>query len=296
MLSYGGGEEQWRVYVDSPTPFEFDIFVAFPESTEPVPAIVALNFKGNHTVTWLPSVEIDEDTQAGERGLEADDWSVEETKKAGFALVTAHYQAIEPDDADATEGIRKAYGADHSWGAVSAWAWGLSRILDALILDARIDSSFVGVTGHSRLGKAALLAAAFDERFAFCAPVQSGCGGAAPSRGIIGESVTQITERFPHWFTPEFAAYGNRTAELPVDQHELLAMLAPRPLLIANAEDDLWANPEGQLEALDEAGELYRFLGAAEGTAIFSRPGKHHMGRSDWDAVREFALKALGPS
>lgn len=292
-LSSEGGEEQWRVYVESPTSFEFDIFVAFPESAEPVPALVALNFRGNHSVTSQPLAKIDEDARSGKRGLEADDWSIEETKRAGFALVTAYYQSIEPDDPNATEGIRKVYGPEFSWGAVAAWAWGLSRIFDALVQDPRIDATAVGVTGHSRLGKAALLAAAFDERFAFCAPVQSGCGGAAPSRGTTGESVTQITEQFPHWFAAEFATYGVRIQELPIDQHELMAMLAPRPLLVANAEDDLWANPEGQLEALDEAGELYRFFGVYEGTATYSRPGGHHMGRPDWDAVREFARKAL---
>jgi len=291
-----GTLERWEVRIASESgPKVLRLLIALPDSGAPVPAIVALNFHGNHTVIqdasiplpvhWVMESSFSDGNLAAEkgRGGEALDWSVEDALKSGFALVTACYCEIEPDDPNQT-----------SEGAISTWAWGLSRIMDVLLEDARFDSNRIGVTGHSRLGKTALLAAAFDERFAFCAPVQSGCGGAAPSRGVVGESVEQITNRFPHWFSPEFASFAGCENDLPFDQHELLAMVAPRPLLVANASGDLWANPEGQAEALRQAERVYTFLGASDRTFEFLRPGGHQMGREDWDTVRRFAQGTLG--
>jgi hypothetical protein len=167
----------------------------------------------------------------------------------------------------------------------------------------------LAVVGHSRLGKAALVAGAYDERFAVVCSHQAGCGGSAPSRGKVGESVKQINDRFPHWFNTVFKTFNDHTDRLPIDQHELAALVAPRALLFTNATEDTWANPVGQFEVLKAAHPVYQFLGAgglasenrpetgtlsagALGYAI--RPGKHSMTRQDWGFFLEFADKHMG--
>jgi len=107
-----------------------------------------------------------------------------------------------------------------------------------------------------------LLAAAFDERFALAIPLQAGCGGTAPSRGKVGESVKVINDHFPHWFNAEFKRFNDQPEKLPFDQHCLIALCAPRPVLLANATEDTWANPEGQFQMLQAADSVYRILGA----------------------------------
>src|SRR5439155_23363292 len=152
----------------------------------------------------------------------------------------------------------------------------------------------IAVVGHSRNGKAALVAAAFDERIALAIPLQAGCGGTSPSRGKIGESVQRINTSFPHWFNGQFKKFNEQPDRLPFDQHCLIALCAPRPVLLPNAEEDLWANPGGQLELAKAAAPVYKLLGA-EGIApdakpemsklidsrvgYFIRPGKHAMAR-----------------
>src|SRR5262249_47270523 len=193
-------------------------------------------------------------------------------------------------------------------GTIAAWAWGVQRLVDYLVTDPDIDAKRIAVVGHSRLGKTALLAAAFDERIALAIPHQAGCGGTAPSRGTVGESVERINTSFPHWFNANFKKFNGRPERLPFDQHCLAALCAPRPVLFTNAVEDTWANPAGQFEVLKAADPVYRFLGV-DGLAAkempppgqlvnsrlgyYIRAGKHSMTRDDWKVFLEFADKWL---
>jgi hypothetical protein len=176
--------------------------------------------------------------------------------------------------------------------------------MDYVVTDRDIDSAHVAAVGHSRNGKTALLAAAFDERFALAIPHQAGCGGTAPSRGKVGESVKQINDRFPHWFNAKFKDYNEDTDRLPMDQNCLVALMAPRPVLLSNAEEDTWANPEGQFEVLRAAAPVYKLLRAGDqdlgkrpptGTLVkgklgyYVRPGKHSMTAGDWGIFMDYA-------
>ena len=177
-------------------------------------------------------------------------------------------------------------------------------MVDYLVTYPEIDRNKIAVVGHSRLGKAALLAGAFDERFALTIGHQAGCGGSAPSRGKIGEQVRQINDRFPHWFDGEFKKFNEQVDKLPFDQNSLMAMAAPRPLLLTNGTLDTWANPAGQFDMLKGADGVYKLLGVkglgdesmpppgtlvGDRLAYHIRPGKHAMLPEDWDVFLSFA-------
>ncbi len=198
--------------------------------------------------------------------------------------------------------------APDDWGPIAAWAWGMQRVMDYLARDRDIDRKRIALVGHSRLGKAALLAGAFDDRAALVIPLQAGCGGTAPSRGRTGESVKQINTRFPEWFCGVFKQFNDQPERLPFDQNCLIALCAPRPVLLGAAVEDTWANPSGAFEMLQAASGAYLLTGA-EGLAAptmpgtnqvidsnlgyFIRPGKHSMTRGDWEVFLDFADKHL---
>lgn len=295
---------------------------------KPAPVFVGLNFAGNHTVlkdpnvrlptAWMPDrqpgVRQNRATDAG-RGAQVDVWAVEPSIDRGYAVATCYNGDIEPDRPDAPDGIRAYYrqhgltkAGPHEWGTIAAWAWGLSRAVDYLRTDKDIDENRVAVVGHSRLGKAAIVAAAFDDRIALAVPLQAGCGGTSPSRGKVGESVKQINDRFPHWFDGTFKEFNSRPERLPFDQNCLVALVAPRPVLFSNATEDTWANPEGQFQVLKAADPVYRLLGAggldaermpetgrlvASRLGYYIRSGKHSMTKSDWKIFLDFADKNL---
>lgn len=299
------------------------------QRTQPAAVFVGINFCGNHTVvkdpaiplptTWIykscPGCENEKATDAG-RGGQVDVWNAEQTIDRGYALATFYNGDLDPDVPDFTNGVHPFYlkpgqtapTAD-DWGAIAAWAWGAHRVVDYLYTNQNIDTERIALVGHSRLGKATLLAGALDERIKLIIPLQAGCGGTAPSRGKIGESVKQINDRFPHWFDDEFTQFNEHPDRLPFDQNCLVALCAPRPVLFANAVEDTWANPDGQFEVLKAAAPVYRFLKAGDlGTdrppeigklldsqlGYFIRGGKHSMNKEDWLAFLAFADKHFG--
>jgi hypothetical protein len=173
-----------------------------------------------------------------------------------------------------------------------------------LVTDRALDAGRIAAVGHSRNGKTALLAAAFDDRIGMAFPHQAGCGGSAPSRGKIGESVKVINDHFPHWFNARFKEFNDAPERLPFDQNCLLALCAPRPVLFSAAEEDQWSNPAGQFEVLQAADPVYRLLGT-EGLEVkqapplrqlvnsplgyYLREGKHSMTADDWRVFLQFA-------
>jgi hypothetical protein len=295
----------------------------------PVPVFLGINFCGNHALhsdesiaiptQWIYSscegVENNHATAAG-RGTQFDTWAMDDTIDAGYALATFWSGDIDPDQPDFTDGVHPHYLKDgqtklgpQDWGTIAAWAWGVSRAVDYLVTDNEIDNNRIAVVGHSRLGKTTLLAAALDDRIALAIPHQAGCGGTAPSRGTVGESVERINTAFPHWFNDTFPLFNKQVERLPFDQHCLAALVAPRPVLMSNAIEDTWANPNGQFEMLVAADPVYRLLGVdgigsrtppATGELLNSRlgyyirDGKHSMTRDDWRVFRAFADKHLG--
>jgi hypothetical protein len=329
----GGKATLKEVTIDLGTPDAPKIhLLLFVPSARPRPAAVflGLNFMGNHSVVddpkialpevWMPErgpgVKANRATDAG-RGTQADVWAVDEVIGRGYALATFYCGDVAPDHPGLADGVFPHFlkpgqtkPGPHDWGAVAAWAWGLSRAVDYLVTDRDIDPGRIACVGHSRLGKAAIVAAAFDERIALVIPHQAGCGGTAPSRGKVGESVTRINTSFPHWFDTEFKSFNDQPERLPFDQHCLVALVAPRPVLFTNATLDTWANPEGQFQVLQAAEPVYKLLGAGglgaramppDNTLVDStlgyhiRPGKHSMGREDWAVFLRFADLHLAP-
>lgn len=246
-----------RIYLDADQAHWFDVLIHLPkDAAGPVPMFVGLNFKGNDATL---------DERADFR------WPYELVLKAGMGVATAWRDSIEPDGKDSKlaeaegvcrdGGVRSWYNKDGDWGAISAWAWGLSRIVDYLETDEAYDTDRLAVIGHSRLGKTALWAGANDLRFDMVISNDSGCCGAAISRRKFGETFAVIDTSFPHWFTREFDKYKGREETFPADQHWLIALAAPRPVYVASATEDLWADPKGEWLAAKAAGPVYALFG-----------------------------------
>ena len=245
-----------RIYLDAGNQHWFDVLLHLPADAEgPVPVFAGLNFKGNDATL---------DERADFR------WPYEMVIDAGMGVATAWRDAIEPDGKDSwirdedvcrDGGVRSWYNEGGDWGAISAWAWGLSRIMDYLETDPEVDPSKVAVIGHSRLGKAALWAGANDTRFAAVISNDSGCCGAALSRRVFGENFSIIYNAFPHWFTKKFSVYAGNEHLFPADQHWLASLAAPRPLYIASATEDLWADPKGEWLAAWHTSPVYALFG-----------------------------------
>ena len=296
-----------------------DLLLHTPADADgPVPAFLGLNFQGNYTVDDDPAIRVTEswvrnrggieDNKADPklRGTASSRWPLAEIVGAGYGVATIYYGDIDPDFDDGFRNGVHALFPEHQDGdfsSIGAWAWGLSRALDYLETDPHVDGSQVAVIGHSRLGKTSLWAGATDERFALVISNDSGCGGAALSRRRIGETVARINTSFPHWFNDAFLGYNNNEAELPVDQHMLLALVAPRPLYVASATEDLWADPRGEFLSLLEAGPVFELLGrgaleireppppgkpAMADVGYHIREGEHDLTLEDWRHYIEF--------
>jgi hypothetical protein len=323
--------EQVRLRFGQRSTPRVDVLIYRPAAPDgAVPAFLGLNFLGNHSIHADPGILLSDQWMPDEpeRGIEdhratersrasaATRWPVETIVERGYALVTAYCGDLDPDYDDGFQnGVHPLFYREgqsrpdpDQWGAIGAWAWGLCRILDFLESYQAIDHRRVAVLGHSRLGKTALWAAAQDERFALAVSNNSGCCGAALSRRRLGETVEAITTQFPHWFAQNLERYAGREDALPVDQHLLLALVAPRPLYVASAANDLWADPRGEFLAARAAEPVYRLLGAAgldadrmpevdqptgNVLAYHVRSGGHDLSRWDWLQYLAFADRHL---
>lgn len=293
-----------RIYLDADQAHWFDVLIHLPkDAAGPVPMFVGLNFKGNDATL---------DERADFR------WPYELVLKAGMGVATAWRDSIEPDGKDSKlaeaegvcrdGGVRSWYNKDGDWGAISAWAWGLSRIVDYLETDEAYDTDRLAVIGHSRLGKTALWAGANDLRFDMVISNDSGCCGAALSRRKFGETFEVIDTAFPHWFTREFDKYKGKEETFPADQHWLIALAAPRPVYVASATEDLWADPKGEWLAAKAAEPVYALFGmqglddgmpapdVSDGDGRIGyhiRTGKHNILAFDWQQYISFMNRHL---
>lgn len=282
---------------------EFEVIVFLPNGVRrPVGLFLLLNNRGPENTD--PT-----------RAHISEFWPAEQVIERGYGIAALQVNDLAPDDAETfTDGIIGLFEHDHddraadAWGALSAWGWGASRALDYFETDDRIDAERVAVIGHSRGGKAALWASAEDERFALTISNDSGCGGAALSRRRFGETLDVINNAFPHWFCRNFSSYNGAEDSLPVDQHQLIALVAPRPVCVASADEDLWADPRGEFQSLAHASPVYALWGndpvAADAMPALDqplrvaprsyhiRPGIHDLTAKDWgyytDAADQF--------
>lgn len=269
--------------------FSFPVRVVIPKKNRPVPAFVHINFRPDVPDKYQPTEEIVD---------------------AGYAVLSFCYTEVSSDDGDFTNGLAglvypEGRRAPDSCGKLGLWAWAAMRVLDyALTLDV-IDPKRISVTGHSRLGKTALLTGMLDERFYCAISNDSGCGGAAVARGNTGEPIRTIVERFPCWFCENYYKYSDNEDGMPFDQHFLVAANYPHRVYVASAQEDAWACPPNEFLSCMLAGEFYKkhggvgfpsegnmpecgapILGGDVGYHI--REGKHYQSREDWKYYIEF--------
>ena len=289
------------VYFDKEETQGLKLLLYVPVNTgAPAPVFLGANFFGNDSVE--------------QGGVKSYRWPFEYAVDHGYAVATFCYEDVDPDFDDGfRNGVIGYYGTEKrdgsSWGNIAAWAWGLSRALDYLETDPSVDASKVAVLGHSRLGKTALWAGATDPRFALVISNASGCGGAAISRRHYGETIRRICSTFPYWWCSNFYEYADNEQNLPFDQHELLALIAPRPLYIESCSEDLWADPYGEYLSLVEASKVYALYGLDGFTSTrmpevekpeihgplghHIRAGKHDITLYDWQQYITFADRFL---
>ena len=320
---------QIRIHVkDAGGEHFIDLLLYIPKNAKkPVPVFHGLNFCGNHSVVDDPAVFLpagwvrnssyptltvkDNKPREEHRGKMGFRWPVEKLLKSGYAFSTAHYGDIYPDkesEDSSADSIYKIFDKSSGFSqgpATIAWAWGNSRIIDCLQSQPEIDSSRIAVTGQSRLGRTAILTGALDERVALTLGNNPGCMGTAISRRRFGERIDLICKRFPFWFSPNLNKYFGKENELAVDQHNLVACIAPRLVYVASASEDYWGDPKGELMGLVEAEKVYRLFGAknmpsmenlevekpflGDAMGFHLRKGPHNMMPYDWENYIKFA-------
>ncbi len=338
--AFGGKATLKEVAVSVGQDEPIHLMIVVPNKREkPAPCFLGLNFSGNYALVADPLVQMPRgwimekyaasNNRAGEaaRGGQADTWAIEQSIDRGYAVATFFGGDVVSDKVELAQEQMKhfvppgmAADAPDAPATIMIWAWAFSRMLDYLASDQDIDARRIAIVGHSRNGKTALLAAALDERIAMVIPSQAGCGGTAPNRVAPElsapqangrpkvETVAVINKSFPHWFCGHFKPFGEAPEKLPFDQHELIALCAPRPVLISCAVEDAWSNPPGQFEMLKAADPVYKLvagdgLGAAQmpetgrlldsRLGYYIRPGTHSMTRDDWKVWLDYADKWL---
>jgi hypothetical protein len=306
---------------DKPDAPKMDLLLYLPAAAKkPVPVILGMSFSGIHTVANDPGVPLAEQwvrdvkqTAAEKtRGASITQWQVDKILAAGYGLATFYYGQAEPDFVGGMKyGIRPLFfkpgqtePAADEWGAIAAWGWASMRAMDYLEKDKDVDAKHVGLFGHSRLGKAAIWAAAQDTRFSFAISNESGEGGAAISRRNYGERTKDLNARFPHWFDGNFKRYSAREGEMPFDSHMLLSLIAPRGLYVASAEGDQWSDPKGEFLGAANASPVWQLFGkkgigtmempglhqpVGDNVRYHIRAGKHDVTEYDWEQYLKFA-------
>jgi hypothetical protein len=308
-----------------------DLLIYLPNDAKgPVPAFIGYNFGGNHTVSPDPAIRIPDSwsrpkkelgvvnnrAAAAGRGKTAR-WGIEMAISRGYAMATMYYGDVEPDHKAGWMSSLRSYHlkpgqtqpAPEEWGAIAAWSYGLSRAMDYFEKDRDINQKQVALMGHSRLGKTSLWGGASDQRFAIVISNNSGCGGAALSRRRFGETVKRINTSFPHWFNDNYNRYNDNEDACPVDQHMLISLIAPRPVYVASAEKDQWADPNGEFLSAKGAEPVYALYGL-KGLGVAKQPGldqpvgnhigyhyrtgKHDVTDYDWEQYLNFADRHFG--
>ena len=274
--------------------FSFPFYVSIPSKKGKHPFFVCINFRDSVPDRYIP---------------------VEEIIDNGFGVLSFCYNDVTMDNTDFTDGLAGILYEDgkrskHDAGKISMWAWAAHRVMDYAETLPSLNLNMAIVCGHSRLGKTALLAAATDERFKIGYSNDSGCCGAAISRGKVGENLDFICTNISQWFCENFYQYKNREYDQPFDQHYLAAAIAPRYVYIASAEEDTWADPVSEMMTCVAISEAYEKLGMAgfvyedrlpkvgdqfhEGSVGYHlRAGSHYFSREDWNGVIKFAKKHM---
>ena len=335
--AFGGKATLREVLVSIGQDEPVHLLVVIPnQRKKPVPVFLGLNFSGNYALVADPLVQMPQgwvlekyaggpNNRAGEvgRGKQIDAWALEQSIDRGYAVATFFMGDVVPDQVDLAREKLKRFlpagmlaDAPDAPATIMVWAWAFSRMVDYLVTVPELDPKRIAVVGHSRNGKTALLAAALDERIAMAIPSQAGCGGTAPSRVSAemaeiqangrpkAETVAVINKSFPYWFAGSFKPFGIAPEKLPFDQHALIALCAPRPVLVSCAVEDVWSNPPGQFAMLKAADPVYRLvagdgIGATEAPetgrllasrlGYFIRAGNHAMTREDWQVWLDYA-------
>jgi len=306
---------------------KMDLLIYLPAGArKPVPLLLNLSFSANSNVVDDPGVKAgevwsrDKKRIPAAKGANFGKLPITALLGQGIGVASLYYGDIDPDFAGGIPyGVRRLFlspgktePAPDEWGAIAAWAWGLSRAMDYLETEKSVDAKRVAILGVSRLGKTVLWAAAHDSRFALVIASCSGEGGAALSRRWYGETVKHLTapSRYPYQFAANYQKFGDHVDQLPVDAHMLLALIAPRPVLLQTGDTDKWSDPKGEFFAAVGAGSVYRLLGKQglevdqmpiAGQAImhtigyYMHSGGHGTISSDWDQFLKFMQMHLHP-
>ena len=269
------------------------------DKTNPAPVFLLLNNRSD--------TNIDPD-----RSIKSGFWPAEDIISRGYTAAAFSLEDVDPDKYDGfKDGVHGIFDANdtprssNAWGTISAWAWGASRVMDYFETEPDIDAARVAVVGHSRGGKAALWCGAQDKRFAMVVSNNSGCTGAAVARGKKGEMIKDINDTFPHWFCKNYRMYNGNEYKLPIDQHMLLSLIAPRILYVTSATADAWSDPKAEFLSCILADSVYNLFGLkglethdmpaadypimGEHIAYHIRTGQHDLTEYDWSRFMDFA-------
>lgn len=273
--------------------FSFPAVSVIPKSEKKIPAFVHISFFSGEQNKYMPTEEICDN---------------------GFAVFSFDYRDVSSDDDDFKSGIAKylvkSRRKANASSKITLWAWAAMRVMDYVATLDEIDLDNVAVIGHSRLGKTALLAGGFDERFKYVISNQSGCAGAAIERGKVGETYKLITERFPFWFCPDFLERVGAGEDIELDQNLLTSLTVPRTLIVGSAALDLWADPESEFYGALSTNEAYALFGMKglvhggeapvaravldDGNACYYvREGTHYLSRHDWNTYCDIIKKKI---